>query len=65
MGHRLLSGVRREREELQGVQLGGLRDKNQGWGATIKPSHHCVHWSSTDPCTVSSDSPQISQRSVL
>lgn len=35
MGHRLLSGVRREREELQGVQLGGLRDKNQGWGATI------------------------------
>ena len=35
MGHRLLGGVRREREELQGVQLGGLRSKNQGWRATI------------------------------
>lgn len=29
-GHRLLGGVRREREELQGAQLGGLRGKNQG-----------------------------------
>lgn len=33
--HRLLGGVRRKKEGLQGVQLGGLRGKNQGWGAMI------------------------------